>query len=378
MRTLVVDALRAAGPRTAMGRYIERMASWWSRSPCPFDRIVMVCPEPALIGRLGTATPVEVRAIAAGWPRLAWEQVALPAWARNASLLYCPSYTAPLGFPGPLVVANHGIYEAVPAEFSRWARLRTTPLHRLSARRARRVIVNSQQTATDVSRFFGVRPSKIDVVYPAAAEVFFAAHDQADCDREVELAFGARVPYIIFVGKLARRRNVPNLIAAFAQVIRHEHLRHHLLIVGPDTSGVSVPGLAEANGVGDRVRWRGHLEQEPLARLYAGADVFALPTTYEGISWTMFEAMASGTAVLTVDHPTLAEGAGDTAYTVTSPSVADIAAGLTALLTNERLRSDHATLGRERAQRFSWQHAADETMKILDQVGRPADLRERR
>ena len=80
------------------------------------------------------------------------------------------------------------------------------------------------------------------------------------------------------------------------------------------------------------------MDHERLAKLYAGADVFALPTIYEGISRTIYEAMASGTAVLTVDHPALSEGGGDAVLAVPTPSVQDLAQGLGALLTDQALR----------------------------------------
>lgn len=356
-----------------MRRYIERMVSWWSRLPGPFDRIVVVSPAELAFSGLGDAVPVEVVVVASSWPLLAWEQLALPAAARGGAMLFCPSYTCPLTTSTRLVVANHGIYEAVPEEFSRWARFRTTPLYGLSAHRAGRVIVNSRQTATDLSRFLKVPAKKIDVVYPAAAEVFFEKHEPAECRAEVARVLGAMAPFVLFVGKLARRRNVPNLLEAFARAVGEHQLPHHLVIVGPDTSGVSVPNLASAHGVADRVHWVPHMDHEPLARLYAQAELFALPTTYEGISWTMFEAMASGTPVLTVPHPTLEEGAGDAAYTVPTPSVADLETGLIALLSDTDLRRDLAARGRARAERFSWQHAASETMTILDVAARPRD-----
>ena len=110
-----------------------------------------------------------------------------------------------------------------------------------------------------------------------------------------------------------------------------------------------------------------------MARLYAGADLYVLPTTYEGISQTMFEAMASRTAVLTVDHPTLEEGAGDSAMSVPSPSVEDLTRGMTNLLTNLPLRKRYEEKGRARAKRFSWQETAVRTVEILDRVARRAD-----
>lgn len=87
----------------------------------------------------------------------------------------------------------------------------------------------------------------------------------------------------------------------------------------------------------------------------------------------MFEAMASGTAVLTVKHPTLEEGAGDAALAMPTPSVEDLAAGLSTLLLDEGLRRRYAKQGRERAKRFSWETVAQETMRILDCVADKED-----
>ncbi len=375
MRTLVVNGLRLAGSRTAMGRYIEAMARQWSSRDTPFDRIVVLAPTGESLGDLGSNTPVEVRCVGERLPRIAWEQVALPALARGCSLLLCPAYTAPVGYRGRFVVANHGIYERLSGEFTRFHRLRTSPLHRVSARRATRVIANSAQTSRDIQEFFGVDQKRIEIVYPAADEIFFERHPPEEIAAEVEKTLGTNAPYLIFVGKLARRRNVPNLIEAFALVQRELDLPHRLLIVGPNSSDLPVADLVRQSDLDGRVVYRPHLEQRPLALLYAGADAFALPTTYEGISYTMFEAMASRTPVLTVEHPTLAEGAGDAALAVPSPSVTDLAEGLRTLLRDESLRDDLRARGHERAMTFSWSRAAEHTMEILDRVGASSDRR---
>jgi glycosyltransferase involved in cell wall biosynthesis len=107
---------------------------------------------------------------------------------------------------------------------------------------------------------------------------------------------------------------------------------------------------------------------EVLAKLYAGADAYVLPTTHEGISQTMFEAMASGTPVLSVEHPALKEGGGDAVLALPTPSVENLAKGLTTLLTNPDLRAEYSRKGRERAARFSWSNTAKETMEILDKM----------
>ncbi len=380
LRTLVVNALRLVGKRTAMGHFIEYMAYYWDRMDIPFDRVLLMSPSQATPNQLdaGGQGRVAVHVCEKGWPLPIWEQIILPHAARGAAMLFCPSYTGPVLYDGRMVVANHGIYAALPGEFSWWKDIRTLPLYRLTALRADRVIANSHQTRDDLVNYFKLSPAKIDVVYPAAHPRFFEPQNEADIHEAVVQALGQRAPYILFVGKLSRRRNVPNLIEAFARVRQRQNLPHHLLIVGPNLNDTPVAELAEKHGVADAVRHHPYLTQEQLARLYAGAEVYALPTTYEGISWTMLEAMASGVAVLTVEHPTLAEGGGEAAFAVPSPAVDDLADGLTALLTQPDVRHEYARRGRAAAERFSWQAAAKATMAILDQVASLSDRRSAR
>jgi glycosyltransferase involved in cell wall biosynthesis len=370
---MAVDALRMVGARTAGGRLVEYLAYEWSRMEIPFDRIVLMAPRDIELPSLGSATEIQLDIFGGRLPFVLWEQIALPRRAREAALLFCPTYIGPLRSGPPVVVANHGIYERMPDEFSKLQRLRSTTLHRLSARRADRVIANSRNTRSDLVEYFHLNENAIDVVYPAANHAFFAEKSSAAVADAATRVLGSADPYFIFVGKLSRRRHVPELIDAFARLRENGAPRHRLLVVGPDTSGVDVPAVAQARGVADSVVYLPHLDQETLALLYAGARAFVLPTTYEGISWTMFEAMASGTAVLTVDHPTLAEGAGDTALVVASPSAEDLYGGLRRLATDDAFRADLAERGRNRAAEFSWTRNARETVEILDRIALPAD-----
>jgi glycosyltransferase involved in cell wall biosynthesis len=372
LRTLVVNALRSSGRRTAIGRHIEHLAQAWSRMDSPFDRIEILAPGEVRIDELGTATPVVFRSRGAAYPNLVWEQNVLPVLSRRAAALFS-MYTCPLVYGGRIVVANHGIYEAIPETFSRWQRLRATPLNRMSARRANAVISNSHATKADLITYFGLDTHKVSVVYPGPAPLFFRERSPAEVEAEVRRAFGQTAPYVIFVGKLVKRRHVPELIEAFARACDELNLKHRLLLVGPNVAKVPVDALARQHGVGGRVVHIDHLEQDRLALLYSGAELFVLPPIYEGLSRTILEAMASGTAVLTVAHPVLAEGGGDAVHAVSAPRTDDLASGLKLLLGDSELRASYELRGRERAARFSITECARQTMEILDVTGRSAD-----
>ena len=157
-------------------------------------------------------------------------------------------------------------------------------------------------------------------------------------------------------------------------IIRNRNnLPHHLLVVGPNSSNIPIEELAKRHGIARAVKHYPNLPHGRLAKIYTGADVFALPTTYEGISRTIYEAMASGTPVLTVDHPTLSEGGADAVLSIPTPAVEDLAQGLGALLTNTSLRREYEQKGRDRIRRFSMRECAKATMAVLDRVALPSD-----
>lgn len=375
MRTLAVNALRLADQRTAAARYIRYLVHYWSEAEVPFHRVVLFAPLEVSLEHfdLDGPLPVEVRTLGERAPAAVWEQALLPRAVRGVSVLFCPAYTAPLSHDGPIVVANHGIHEVLPGEIPWSQRVRSEWLHRRSARRAERVIANSQWTKADLVKHHHVPPDRIDVIYPAAQEVFFEPRDEARVRAAAVARLGRDAPFVLFVGKLLRRRHVPDLVEAFARVRSAHGLDHHLLVIGPTVNDVSVGDAATRHGVADCVHHVLDVEQDELALLYAGADAFALPTLYEGLSWAMLEAMASGTAVLTVDNPTLAEEAADAVLAVPTPSASDLAVGLERLLTDPALRRDFEQRGRARAAHFSPHETARATAAVLDRVARPAD-----
>lgn len=376
MRTLVVNALRMSGQRTAIGRHIEYLAQQWSRMDLPFSKVILMSPGELHLDDLGTATEIELRSFGGRWPHLLWEQAILPNAAKGAAMLMT-EYTCPLFYKGPMVVANHGIYEAIPQTFSSWARARATPLNRRSAQKACKVIANSLSTKSDLMEYFRIPESKIEVVYPGPADIFFAPQTDASINAEVVKAFGKKVPYVIFVGKLVQRRNIPNLIEAFSVIKKRENLPHHLLVVGPNVNNIPVEELADRFGIAYAFKHYPYQEQTALARLYAGADCYVLPSIYEGISWTMFEAMATGTAVLGVNHPALTEGASDAALSVQTPSVADLTRGMSQLLLDSSLRKKYEEKARIRVKKFSLFESARATMEVLDKAAPASDTSQR-
>jgi glycosyltransferase involved in cell wall biosynthesis len=183
-----------------------------------------------------------------------------------------------------------------------------------------------------------------------------------------ELAGG---PYVLFVALLHPRKNFDAVRRAVADLAR-AGLPHRLVIVGrlpPDRAAQEFErrATAELDGAPDRVIRLRDLPDEQLAALMAGADVFCLPSLFEGFGLPVLEAMACGTPVVVSNAGALPEVVADGGLVV-EPEPAAVSSAVRRVVTDpglsERLR--HAAF--ERAQSFSWERTAAGWVEVLSAV----------
>ena len=361
--SLGILAQRLHGRITGVGRYIECLLDVWigqlRAAEFPFARIVLLSRERLDSGAFGQLAAVENRYRPSALPVAVWEQVHAPGLARDLDVLFCPGYTAPLRSPCPTVVATLDMLQVTRArDYPLNARLFRGPLYRLSARRADQVITLAEATVPSIVAHYGVDPSRIHAMPLAADPRFTHVADPADAARLDRHRLSSR-PFVLFVGKLVRRRHVPELIAGFLQATAQQRLPHHLVFVGPDPNGL-FPRAAS-----DRVRYLGHVPDADLPAIYRRADLLAYLSEDEGFGLPIIEAMRSGTPVLTLDRPVLREVAGDATHYMDRATPERIQSALGTLLgDDERLRALSAA-GIERARRFNWRVTADRTLEVL-------------
>jgi glycosyltransferase involved in cell wall biosynthesis len=365
---LGLDASRLAGQRTGVARYLEYMLRFWSAPDTPVDRIELFSPSP--LEGVPEGSSFRHRVEPSRGPGSWWQLTRLRPKASEIDVLFSP-YVIPPGYRGRSVVSNLGILAG--SNQSPGLRARgITWHHALSARNADVVIANSDATKDDIVRYFRVSPEKVTVIWPGVDELFRPprADEQERIGAAVERALGERAPYVLYVGKLSERRNVPGLLEAFARV-RAERPELRLLFVGPNTWGIPLESTAERLRLNGAVRHVEHLDHEALAPLYRGARAFALPTEQEGFSATILEAMASRCPVLTLDHAALRESGLDEAALVVRDASADtLADALGRLVKDEALRDRLADRGVEKAAGFSWAETARRTMDVIVEVAR--------
>lgn len=231
----------------------------------------------------------------------------------------------------------------------------------VALRRAAAVVTPSLSTKRDLGRSFPAAGPKARVVPLAAAE-HFAPRGVAD--DEVLARHDVRRPYVIAVGTIEPRKNLPRLIEAFAGLPEDVRADRVLLLVG--ASGWDMDeSLAAIAAAGDLVHRLGYVSESDLAALYRRADMAAYVSIYEGFGLPVLEAMRCGTAVLTSSSSSLPEVGGDAAAYVDPGDVEDIQRGLAELLADGERRARLGAAGIARAERFDWQRTAAGTLDVL-------------
>jgi glycosyltransferase involved in cell wall biosynthesis len=342
---LGVDAQRLVGSRAGVARYLASLLREWARMELPFDRVTLFTPAelPADVEH-----PFDVRVVRGPSLRL-WGQFQLPRAARDVDLLFCPAYVAPLRYRGRYAVVMHdALLEVLPQAFSRQA-LRRRGLYRRSAERAALVLAPSESSKRDLQRVYELDPDRVRFIHLGVDDRFRTA---AEGDVRARYGLGDG-PLILFVGKLTKRRNLPNLVEAASKLPDHV-----LVLAGEDHVGL---GLANH----DRLRVLGFVPDDDLPALYRAAEIFVYPSDYEGFGIPVLEAMASGTPVVTLDNSSLAEVAGDAAVLLPNGGVEELADAFRRLAADPSLRDEYAARGRERAAGFTWTETARRTITAL-------------
>ena len=271
-----------------------------------------------------------------------WYLGVLPWLARNADVLHCPTFRAPLRSRPPLVVTFHDL--AVlrhPDAFNAWTRRYSHAFLPRVARAAARVIAVSEFTAQELGEVLAVPEEKIRVIPNAVGPPFTAEGERADGD------------YVLAVGTLEPRKNLAALVEGF----RRSSLNGcELRLVGQ--RGWGPVELAED------VRWLGYVSDDELARLYRGARCAAYVSLYEGFGLPVLEAMACGTPVVASDLPPIREvGRGIVRVDPRDPDA--IAAGLAAAVAR---RDQLGREGRTAAAAYSWERVARETVAVYGEL----------
>ena len=301
-------------------------------------------------------------------PRWAWTPLVFPRDLRRREIdVAHVQYIIPPVAPCPVITTIHDVaFRRFPELFPWKHRLLLNWLIPMAAHHAAAVITGSESTRRDLVELYDVPEEKVFVT-PYAADPIYQPMPREEARRAVSTRLGVPCPYVLAVGVLQPRKNLPRLVRAYGRICARVPQR--LVLVGKQ--GWAGEELQEAVAEIPREKkpiFTGYVADADLPALYAGADLFVYPSLYEGFGLPPLEAMACGAPVLTSNTSSLPEVVGDAGAMVDPRNEGALAARMRELLEDPRARAELAERGLERARLFDWKHTARETIEVYRAV----------
>jgi len=351
---VLLDARPLPAHRLGVAQYVLRLVSLASRR-CELE----VLAKAADVDDLDA--PAHVSRDLPRPLRLATELV-WDAWRVNRlrpDVFHGVHYTLPPGLRVPAVVTFHDATMLTMPEVHERSKVlffrRAIPA---GIARADRVICVSESARQGAIDHAGADPTRTHSV-PLAVD-----HDRyrpADGPRPAEVSAICGGRYILWVGALEPRKDVPTLVEAFERLA--PEVPHDLVLVGPDAWGAeAITERIARSPVRDRIRRTGWISEDTKADLYRHADAFAYPSLAEGFGLPVLEALACGTPTVTTTGSAPEEVAGDAALLVAPRDPDALAGAIARALDPEAARLRAA--GPARAARYTWEVTAEQTVEV--------------
>lgn len=288
---------------------------------------------------------------------------------RDVELFHATDHHIPR-IRGVLTVAT--VMDLIPVLHPEWIK---QDLHRLkswlfinSIRQADHVITISEHSKQDMVEHLGIAAERISVTPLGVDPVYFERIESNQRDAVLH-KHGLTPGFFLFIGTLQPRKNLPRLLQAFEQLPAATRKAHPLIIVGRDgwSNEDLLPQLQALEQRGEG-RWLSYLPQSEVLALLQSAGALVFPSLYEGFGLPVIEAFAAQCPVIASNTTSLPEVTGDAAWSVDPYSVQSIANAMLAVLPPSDLRQEKIRSGLIRAQQYTWQECARQTLDVYRKV----------
>ena len=349
-------------------------------------------------------------------PRL-WTQLglSLEMLFHPADVLFIPAHVVPIIHPKNTIVTVHGLeFEIFPEGYSFWARLYMRWSIKMSCKWAKKIIVVSENTKKDLMKLYDVPEGKIEVIYEGVGNssspfgrgcpVFGTGEGSSLNSKNSTISQSTLIrpsatfsrgekgiflkPYLLFIGRLEKRKNIEGIIDAYKILIEKYKIPHSLVLAGAPGYGYDVLKLKIQNyfkiqNSKFKIIEPGFVDEATKQELLKNADIFLFPTFYEGFGLPVLEAQSVGVPVVCSNTSSLPEiitskvqpwnqnilelsSKSELSAVLCDPqSPNSIAEAAYSLISNPTLKNDIIKKGYENVKRFSWGDCSFRVSKIL-------------
>lgn len=370
--TVAIDVTPLLGARTGIGNTVAEVVHALSALDDAPDLVPYTLSFRARQHRADAPAttryvPIPARMLLATWGRS--DVPRIDRWIKPARVLHATNYLTP---PSrlPTVITIHDCSFIRFPELCTPETRRIEPIVRRALRRGAWVHTPSEYVAREVAEVFASELGSSDRVRP----ILWGRPREQFRPTQLPDRLATRIsgrPFVLAIGTIEPRKNIPLLVAAFADAARD--LDDICLVLagapGPDSERVNEALQRVETGVRSRIVITGTVSDVEKQALLSNATALAYPSRYEGFGLPLLEAMAASVPIVAANTGSIPEVAGDAAVLVADQDQASLAAAITRLVTNNDARTDLVARGHARLARFDWSRTGEELSALYRMLG---------
>ncbi|MFA5871158.1 MAG: glycosyltransferase family 1 protein [Parcubacteria group bacterium] len=291
-----------------------------------------------------------------------WEKLLLPRMAaRDKCELFISLYQSPTILKGirHKMLVHDMVWKIFPEYLDNWRKKFYASLIWRGVKKADEIFAVSEWTKRDIHKYLKIKAQSIKVSYPSISAEF-AGEKDPQSDNKILDKYDIYGRYVFYVGGFDFRKNIPDLLAAFREMLsRYQFGDIKLVLAGDDKSKFSplfsdLKKEIKTADLKDKVILAGFVQQKDLPALYRNCDLFVFPSIYEGFGLPVLEAMTSGAPAAVSKSSSLPEVGGNAVLYFNSHDTEEMARVMAKVLKNGKLRRSLSEKAEARSKRFSW------------------------
>jgi len=302
--------------------------------------------------------------------RFSWNFWTLSAYLRqNPVDIYLTQYITPFFVPKKIKIATivHDVSFKVYAKFIKFSDLFFLKiLMPLSFRRADKIIAVSRFTKSEIEKFYNMAPEKVAWIHNAAGDNF-RQEISAEKVAEIRKKYSLPEKFILYMGTLQPRKNLPTLIEAYAKLPTETRMKIKLVLAGGKNRNYDnqIDARIEKYTLQANVLLPGFISEDDKPALFKLSYIFCNPSFYEGFGITILEAMTLGIPVIASDIPPHREVAEESIMYFNPENADELTGKISELFLSPALYSEFSQKEKIRSTAFFWKETAQKLASLF-------------